>query len=83
MVRIVDEELKKLPDHLKQQVEKIIKTVEHPPEKGNPSPPKEDSPLKVGDLVKNKSGEFGKVTAVYPNGDVDIEPVADPTGKVS
>lgn len=88
MVKLVHDELKKLPDPLKDLFDKLSKMDDHPDSKsgdndgdgaGNGDQPQYTP--KVGEVVKNNTtGELGKITAINADGSVEIEPVQSPAG---
>ena len=73
MVKLVHDELEKLPQPLRQKVEKITLD-DHPPiGRGHKGKKK---PLGVGDLVKNKdTGEIGQIERINTDGSFEVHTV--------
>ena len=77
----VQEEINKLPPHLKQFVER--RTDDHIEQDPDPPDSPEGPPYQpqVGDIVNDhKNGGRGRITHVGPNGEIDIEPIVEPQG---
>jgi len=86
MVKLVDQELKKLPKPLQDKFEDMAGMDTHPEpgdeQQGDGNGGKggeQDGPVKVGDVVQHDDGSFGKVTSVNADGSVDVDPIPDPT----
>jgi len=83
MVKLVHDEMKKLPDPLKDLFNKLSQMDQHPDGgdggDGQGGDGKGDQPNyvpKVGDTVKNNTtGELGRITAVNADGSVEVEAV--------
>lgn len=82
MVKIVDQELKKLPKPLQDQVKDMMQELDDHPDGGDDGGDDSDGgndQVRVGDTVRHNDGSFGKVTAVNSDGSIEVEGIPDPT----
>lgn len=76
LIKVVHDEMQKLPPHLRQWAEQEFESDMHQDDPYTP---------KVGDMVQNNdTGEVGKVTRVNKDGSIEVEPVPaqEPKGNI-
>ena len=70
LIKAVDAEMQKLPEHLRQWINDKIDDHPKPPQQ----PPQPKKPRAVGDLVKVKStGQVGKITSINSDGSFEVD----------